>query len=99
MTNAPLSKRLREARSKTPFNQQQLGEHAGLDEENAGVKINQYERGVHIPKFPRLKDLAKALQIPTAFFYAESDELAELIYHYEKLDPLDRQKILSIIRK
>ena len=65
----------------------------GIDSENASAKITQYERGVHIPKFPRLKDLADALQVPTAYFYAESEELAELLYAYEGLSRKDRQKI------
>ena len=48
--------------------QQELGVLAGIDEDNAGAKMNQYEQGVHIPKFPRLKDLAKALQVPPLIF-------------------------------
>ena len=51
---APIPKRLEEARKRAGLSQQQLGMLAGIDEDNASAKMNQYERGVHIPKFPRL---------------------------------------------
>ncbi len=60
--------------------------------------MNQYEQGVHIPKFPRLKDLAKALQVPTAYFYAESNDLAELLYAYERLSNKNKQAIAKLIK-
>ena len=79
--------------------QQELGVLAGIDEDNAGAKMNQYEQGVHIPKFPRLKDLAKALQVPTAYFYAESDELAEILYAYERLSKKNRNTLVKLIKQ
>jgi len=79
--------------------QQELGVLAGIDEDNAGAKMNQYEQGVHIPEFPRLKDLAKALQVPTAYFYAESDELAEILYAYERLSKKNRNTLVKLIKQ
>jgi len=78
--------------------QHELGMLAGIDKENASAKLNQYEQGVHVPKFPRLKDLAKALQVPTAYFYAESQDLAELLYEYESLSNKQRQTIESLFK-
>ncbi len=95
---APFSKRLKEARIRAGLTQHELGVLAGIDEENASAKMNQYEQGVHIPKFPRLKDLAKALQVPTAYFYAESNELAELLYGYEKLSNKSKQAIRKLTK-
>ena len=60
--------------------------------------MNQYEQGIHIPKFPRLKNLARALKVPTAYFYAESNELADLLYVYEKLSSQSRQAIARLIK-
>ena len=91
----PFAKRLKEARIRLGLTQQQLGVLAGLDEESASAKMNQYEQGVHIPKFPRLKDLAKALKVPTAYFYAESNELADFLSVYERLNS---QSIAPVIR-
>ena len=95
---APFSKRLKEARSRAGLTQHELGVLAGIEEENASAKMNQYEQGVHLPKFPRLKDLAKALKVPTAYFYAESDDLAELLYTYERLSGRKRQELVKFLR-
>ncbi len=98
-TEAPFSKRLKAARLWAGLTQHELGVLAGIVEENAGAKMNQYEQGIHIPKYPRLRDLAKALKVPTAYFYAESDQLAELLYAYEKLSKKDRQALAKLIKK
>ena len=95
---APFAKRLKEARIRSGLTQQQLGVLAGIDEESASAKMNQYEQGVHIPKFPRLKDLAKALKVPTAYFYAESNELADLLYAYERLNSQSKQAISKLVK-
>lgn len=94
---APFAKRLKEARIRAGLTQQELGVLAGIEEENASAKMNQYEQGVHVPKFPRLKALAKALKVPTAYFYAESNELAELLHAYEKLSSSSKQAITRLI--
>lgn len=95
---APFSKRLKEARNRAGLTQHELGVLAGIEEENASAKMNQYEQGVHLPKFPRLKDLAKALKVPTAYFYAESDDLAELLYAYERLSGRKRQELVKFLQ-
>jgi len=96
--DAPLSKRLKAARLLAGLTQHELGVLAGIVEENASAKMNQYEQGVHIPKYPQLIKLAKALNVPTAYFYAESDQLAELLYAYEKLSKKDRQVLAKLIK-
>jgi len=95
---APFSKRLKNARLWAGLTQKELGMLAGIIEENASAKMNQYEKGVHIPKYPRLQELAKALKISTAYFYAESDQLAELIYVYESLSEEKKQKLDELIK-
>lgn len=95
---APFAKRLKEARIKAGLTQQELGVLAGIEVENASAKMNQYEQGVHVPKFPRLKALAKALKVPTAYFYAESNDLADLLHVYEKLSSLNKQTIAKLIK-
>lgn len=52
---------------------------AGLDPSVASTRINQYERGVHEPKFGVAAMLGRALGVPTAFLYCEEDELAAWI--------------------
>jgi len=71
--DSPIKIRIKEARTRANLTQENLGILAGIDKSNASAKMNQYERGTHIPKYPRLKELAAALGLPTAYFYAESD--------------------------
>lgn len=63
------------------------------------VQHAQYEKGVHIPKFPRLKDLATALNVPTAYFYADDDELAELLYNYGRITRAQKREMLKAINR
>lgn len=96
---APLSKRLKEARKRAGLNQHEVGVRAGIIEDNASAKINQYEQGVHIPRYPRAQDLARALNVPTAYFYAESDDLAELLYYYQRASHRQRQVLLKQVQQ
>ncbi|WP_058535678.1 helix-turn-helix domain-containing protein [Legionella saoudiensis] len=79
MTDSPLPKRLKEARVAAGISQKQLGIAAGMDEFSASPRINQYETGKHTPDFSTLKRISKVLAVPTAYFYAEEDELAKKI--------------------
>lgn len=73
------SRRLREAREAHGISQRSLGIKAGLDEFVASTRVNRYETGVHQPDLQTLQRLAKVLGLPTAYFYAEDDDLARLI--------------------
>lgn len=84
MNNSPLPKRLKEARLASKLSQKELGIAAGIDRFSASPRVNQYETGKHTPDFLTLKKLAEVLSVPTAFFYAEEDELAELIKSFIK---------------
>ena len=73
-----VAKRLREAREKKGLSQKALGIAAGIDEFSASPRINQYERGKHIPDILTLEKLASVLDVPIAYFFAD-DQLAELL--------------------
>ena len=74
-----VAKRLREAREKKGFSQKALGIAAGIDEFSASPRINQYERGKHVPDLLTLEKLASVLGVPVAYFFASDDQLAELL--------------------
>lgn len=61
--------------------------------------MNQYEKGVHIPKYERLRDLAKALNVPAAYFYAETKELAEPLIAYSQLSKTKQALPIKTINK
>lgn len=79
MTDSPIKKRLKEARVAAGISQKSLGIAAGIDEFSASARMNQYETGKHTPDYLTLQRIAKVLKLPTAYFYAESDELAIII--------------------
>lgn len=87
-----VAKRLKEARLRAEISQKQLGIKAGIDEFSASARINQYERGKHTPDFATVERLAKVLKVPTPFFYARDNDLAEVILRFGKLTAQPRQQ-------
>ncbi|MDF7670103.1 helix-turn-helix transcriptional regulator [Orbaceae bacterium ESL0721] len=77
--------RLKTARFHAGLTQSELGIRAGIDEESASSRISHYENEIHSPDFSLVKRLAKVLDVPTAYFYTEDDELADFIIQYHKL--------------
>lgn len=89
------AKRLREARLRLGVSQMMLGVQAGIDEMSASPRVNQYERGKHVPDLDTMARLAEALGVPTAYFLAEDDELARWILVYQCLNAAERAPILA----
>nr|WP_255682062.1 helix-turn-helix transcriptional regulator [Luteimonas sp. BDR2-5] len=74
---------MREAREAHGISQRALGIQAGLDEFVASTRVNRYEAGVHQPDLQTLQHLAQVLGLPVAYFYAEDDDLAQLIANFK----------------
>ena len=70
-------------RLKKNISQRNLGIMMGLDEFIASTRINRYEKGVHTPDYSTLKQIAKVLDVPPAYFYAEDDRLAKHILDFK----------------
>jgi len=83
-TTSPFPARLKEARTNAGLSQKELGIKAGVDEFSASARLNQYERGTHSPDYSIIKSIADVLGVPTAYFFAEEDELAELILQFKR---------------
>jgi transcriptional regulator with XRE-family HTH domain len=83
-------RRLKEARQAAGFSQKTLGIAAGIDEFVASTRINRYEQGVHEADAVTTANLARALDVPLAYFYAKDDRLARMILVFDKL-PIKRQ--------
>ena len=92
-SGSPIAKRLREARELAGLSQRRLGILAGLDESVASPRINQYEQGVHEPSYQTVKQLAKPLGLPAAFFFIEEDELAAIVAAYATGSPSLRKAL------
>jgi transcriptional regulator with XRE-family HTH domain len=92
-----LTTRLRQARERKEFSQRRLGILIGIHEDSASSRINQYEHGKHEPDYRTLERLAQVLEVPTAYFYAENDLLAELILHLDTASDSQKRKILRAL--
>lgn len=79
-----LIKRLKEARLRAGLSQYKLGVLAGVDEASSSARMNQYEKGKHQPDLETVKRIAKVLDVPVAYLYAEEDELAALIIAFHE---------------
>lgn len=73
------AKRLKEAREAMGVSQKQLGILAGIDEFVASARINQYERGKHVPDLLMAERLAQELGVPVSFLFEPNDVLANLL--------------------
>lgn len=93
--NSPLCKRLKEARKAAKLSQKQLGIAAGMDEFSASARMNHYERGRHMPDYSMLAHIAKVLDLPAAYFYCESDDMAELNRIFNRLKRSQKQALLK----
>ena len=93
---ATFAKRLREAREATGVSQKQLGILAGIDEFGASARINQYERGKHVPDLLMAERLAHQLNVPVSYFFEPDDNLASLL---QLAGRLPTQKLEDVIRR
>lgn len=95
--NKQWGERLKQARLAAGLSQKILGIEAGLDPFVASTRINRYELGIHKPDLPTVRKLAAVLKVPVAFFYADTDEIAELLLMYGKATKEERQKTLKLL--
>lgn len=90
--------RLRLARKAKGLSQEKLGILAGIDESSASARMNQYERGKHVPDFLVASKIAEVLELPTAYFYVEDEVLAEILRRSYSLDVEKQNRLLSFIQ-
>lgn len=95
---ATFAKRLREAREARGISQKQLGILAGIDEFVASARINQYERGKHVPDLLMAERLSQELGIPVSYLFEPDDKLASLLRLAGKLPTNKLQEILQQLR-
>jgi transcriptional regulator with XRE-family HTH domain len=94
VTDAVFPRRLKQARQRSGFTQEQLGIQAGIDEFSASTRINQYEKGKHTPAIQTSQRLARALLVPTGFLYEDDDLLATLLAIAGRLSKENKKALL-----
>ncbi len=95
--SSTLAKRLRIARTAAGMSQEKLGVLAGVDEMSASARMNQYERGKHVPDPTMVERIANVLGLPASYFYAEDDLEAELLGRFHKLTPSRKKRVLVFL--
>ncbi|EFE06538.1 helix-turn-helix domain-containing protein [Citrobacter youngae] len=91
-------RRLKQARLASGLSQKRLGIAAGIDEFVASTRINRYEKGVHEPNTEIVLKLSAVLRVPVAYFYAEDDDLAELMLIFWSLSNKQRDELMDYVR-
>lgn len=92
-----VAKRLKAARKKTGLSQERLGVLAGIDEASASARMNQYERGKHVPDIGTAQRIADALNVPLAYLYASGDDEAELLLKFHDLSASAKEKVIAFV--
>jgi len=96
---AIFAQRLKEARALRGVSQRALGALIGMTKKNGSVRINRYEQLSSRADMDTAAALAKALEVPLAFLFAEHDEEAELLLAFSKLSSAERDVLLAEARK
>ncbi|WP_235871708.1 helix-turn-helix domain-containing protein [Pseudoxanthomonas winnipegensis] len=98
---AIFAKRLKGARAMRGLSQRALGAlvDKGHSKDRGAVRVNRFEQQVNRADMDTAAALAKALDVPVAYLFAETDDLAELILAYSKLDADQKAALLSSIKR
>ena len=92
-----VARRLKEARLRARLSQKRLGILAGIDEFSASARINQYERGKHMPDLQTVTRLATVLKSPVPYFYCADGDLADLILKIAPLLKAQKRRLLGLV--
>ena len=81
------------------LSQRALGGLVSEDKANGSVRINRYEQEVNRPDIDTAAELARALDVPLAYLFAEDDDQADLLLVFARLSKGERAKLLNEARK
>lgn len=90
------ARRLKEARQAAGLSQERLGILAEIDPMSASARMNQYEKGKHEPNIVVVRQIATALDLPEAYFYAADDDMAELLRLFHRLGSEKRSEVIKM---
>ena len=99
MSDSTIAKRIREARLRLDISQATLGIAAGMDPSGASPRMNQYERSKHTPDLLTAERIAKALDVPVPYLYADEDLMAEIILLVGKLSENGKVELVEDLRE
>ncbi|MDP6968660.1 MAG: helix-turn-helix transcriptional regulator [Gammaproteobacteria bacterium] len=99
LSNCPVAQRIKQARQRMGISQRNLGIAAGIDPTSSSARMNQYERGKHVPDFDTLVALARVLTVPVNYFYCIDDAEAEFQLNYHQLRTSQQTQIKQLVQR
>lgn len=81
------------------LSQRALGDALGLGKQVGSTRINRYEQQASLCDMETASKIAKELQVPLAYLFAESDDLAEAILAFSKLPKSERAKAIADLKE
>ena len=88
-----VARRLKEARARAGLSQRRLGILAGIHEDSASPRINQYERAKHQPDAQTLDRIGKVVGAPLAYFFTADDRMAALLVTLHRMNRVQLAKV------
>ncbi|MFG6440513.1 helix-turn-helix domain-containing protein [Roseateles sp. LKC17W] len=92
------ARRFVEARERAGMTLEQVAVAAEI-EDAASVRMSQYQRGVHTPRFSIAQNLARALDVPVEYFYSPDDQTAELLLQWHALSRAQKDRLLKAVEE
>jgi len=89
--------RLKQARQAAGLSQKQLGIRAEMDPFVASTRINRYEKGIHEADLHTAARLARAMDVPLPYLYAQDERLARMILSFAKLTRIEQDVLVQEI--
>lgn len=81
------------------LSQRALGGLVTGDKAKGSVRINRYEQEVNRADMETAAALARSLNVPLAYLFAEEDDQAELLLAFAQLSKAERSQILVELRQ
>lgn len=83
------------------LSQRALGALVDKDQskDKGAVRVNRYEQQVNRADMESAAALAKALNVPVAYLFADTNELAELILSFDQLTQDEKSMLLNDLRQ
>ena len=97
--NKVFSTRLKQARTAAGLSQKELGLRIGITCSSASGRMNHYEKGRHLPDMATLAKMAEELNVPIAYFFCESDDMAKLVTLFSKMSEEERVECLKSLKQ
>ncbi|PBS12463.1 transcriptional regulator [Lysobacteraceae bacterium NML93-0792] len=90
---------MKSARAQAGVSQRELGALIGLGKTVGSTRINRYEQQKSLCDMETAFQIARKLNVPLAYLFAESDVLADMIIAFSDLTQSEQVKMLKELKR